>query len=211
MDGLLIDTEPLWRKAEIQVFASVGLHITEEDCLKTMGLRVDEAVGYWFERQPWTGKTVAEISDEILAQMVVLVRAEGKALPGVHDCLNFLQEKKIPLLLASSSPSRLIEVILEHLGIRERFEGVFSAEKEPYGKPHPGVFITAAEWKGSDPTKCLVFEDSFNGVLAAKAARMLCIAIPEEMTASDTRFTIADVCLKSMTEFTPELWAGLQQ
>jgi len=187
-----------------------GLHLSETDCLETMGLRIDEAVAYWYQKQPWSGRSISEVSDDILDAMVVLVRKEGKALPGVPEALDFLAAEGIPLLLASSTPMRLIEVIVKHLGIRERFEGIFSAENETYGKPHPGVFLTAAEWKGSDPTKCLVFEDSFNGVLAAKAARMPCIAIPEAILADDPRYVIADYQLKSMTEFGSDLWAEIQ-
>ena len=55
MDGLLIDSEPLWRRAEIEVFESVGLRLTEEDCEQTTGLRTDEIVGYWYDRRPWAG------------------------------------------------------------------------------------------------------------------------------------------------------------
>jgi sugar-phosphatase len=91
--------------------------------------------------------------------------------------------------------------VVDKLNIRDYFDLLYSAEFEPYGKPHPGIFITAAKKLGSDPKHCLVIEDSVNGVIAAKAARMLCVAVPEAEKQNDPKFSIADYQLKTLEEF----------
>ena len=69
MDGVMIDSEPLWRRAEVACLGDVGLELDESDCTQTTGLRIDEAVGYWYERQPWTGSSVQEVAEKIVARM----------------------------------------------------------------------------------------------------------------------------------------------
>jgi len=96
---------------------------------------------------------------------------------------------RVPVALASSSPYAVIEAALDRLGLTEAFRCVYSAEEEPYGKPHPGVYLTAARKLGVAPEACCAIEDSPNGVLAAKAAKMTCVAVPDRMMAGDPRFT----------------------
>ena len=105
------------------------------------------------------------------------------------------------MALASSSSMSLIEAVVDKLNIRMYFDVLWSAEFEPYGKPHPGIFLTTAAKLQVDPKECIVFEDSINGVISAKAARMKCIAIPEEATFNDPRFAIADSKLRSLKEY----------
>jgi sugar-phosphatase len=97
---------------------------------------------------------------------------------------------------------RLIEAVTNKLNIRNYFDVMWSAEFEPYGKPHPGIFLSTANKLQTTPENCLVFEDAINGVLAAKAAKMYCIAVPEEATYHDLRFAIADKKIKSLTQLT---------
>ena len=94
----------------------------------------------------------------------------------------------------------LLNAALEGLGLVGRFSHVISAEFEPYGKPHPGVYISAAKALGIAPDRCLALEDSVNGALAAKAAKMFCIAVPEPHNLADPRYAIADVKLTSLAE-----------
>jgi sugar-phosphatase len=112
----------------------------------------------------------------------------------------------LQLAVASSSPPRLIEASLARLGLRDHFTEIVSAESEPYGKPHPAVFLTTAARLGVAPTECLVFEDSLNGLVAAKAARMICVAVPERV---DPRFAFADLVLPSLEAFDDDALATL--
>ena len=196
MDGLLIDSEPLWRQAEIEVFRTVGLELTDEECKETTGLRIDEVVAFRHAQQPWSDPSRDAITARIVDRLIELVRERGEALPGAGDAIARCREAGLSLALASSSPRRIIDATLEKLGLA--FEIIASAEDDRYGKPHPSVFLRTAEMLGVPPTECLVFEDSVNGVIAAKAARMHVIAVPEH---PDARFAIADRVLGSLLDY----------
>lgn len=200
MDGLLIDSEPFWRKAEIKVFSSVGIKLTEDDCKKTTGFRFDEVVEYWYRRQPWQNKTKTQIHDEVLDEMEYAISHHALAMPGVHASLSFFKDRGKRMALTSSSAMRLIKATVKKLDIEDYFELLVSAEHETYGKPHPGVFIRTAETLHAHTDQCLVLEDSLNGVLAAKSARMKCIAVPDKDHFQDPRFSIADLKISSLEE-----------
>ena len=114
-----------------------------------------------------------------------------------------------PVALASSTPLALIHRALAHFSLDDAFVSVHSAEFEPYGKPHPGVFLTAAASLGIEPTRCLVFEDSAAGVLAGKAASMVVVAVPSRDDRAQPTFLIADLVLDSLVEL-DEDWLGAQ-
>lgn len=204
MDGILIDSEPLWRIAEVEGLAAAGVRITEKDAEETTGLRTDEVVEYWHARYPWTDPPRKEIEARIITRLIALVRERGEPKPGAYDALALL-EGRYPLAVASSSASEIIAAVLETMGIGRYFAVTQSAEHEPFGKPHPGVYIETAHRLGVEPWRCLAIEDSPNGVIAAKAARMRCIAVPDPVLADDRRFGAADLILPSLTEFGPDL------
>ena len=201
MDGVLIDSEPLWKIAEVEAFHKVGLDLTHTDCEETVGLRIDQVVEMWYERVGWKEKTVKEVEKDIVDILIREIRSQGKALPGVKDTLEQVKAKGLKIGLATSSYERIIEVVVDHLNIADYFHVTHSAEHEKYGKPHPDVFLHCAEQLGVDPTKCLVIEDSFNGLIAAKAARMKVIAVPEKSHQKDVRLNIADQVLDSLEHF----------
>lgn len=202
MDGLLIDSEPIWEEAEVLCFAKVGVPLTSEMTKRTMGLRVDEVVQYWFTRYPWKEITQKEVKTEIVEKVIELVKEKGIARKGVNELIAMLKRKNFPLAIASSSQTEIINAVLNKLGIGQEIEVIHSAEHEPFGKPHPVVYITAAEKLGVLPQDCLAFEDSPNGVLAAKAAKMKCVAVPDEKMKEDKRFFIADKVINSLLDFT---------
>jgi mannitol-1-/sugar-/sorbitol-6-/2-deoxyglucose-6-phosphatase len=200
MDGVLVNSEPLWRRAEIAAFGEVGATLTEDMCLETTGLRIDQVVEHW-QRRFGFGET--NVRQDILARVEALIRAEGQPLPGAREAVQNAA-RKYPIALASSSPYSIIDAVLACFGLRDLFSVIHSADEEPYGKPHPIVFLTTAAKLGVDPVDCLVIEDSLNGVIAAKAARMQCVAVPEEAHRSDPRFAIADRILCSLEELVLE-------
>ncbi len=211
MDGLLVDSEPLWRRAEQQVFPTVGIELTDAMCMQTMGTRLDEVVRYWYGLHPWTGPSQEEVAAQVMARVIDLVATEGEALPGVAAALERCARAGLAVALASSSPMRLIDAVVDRLGIRACFTCLQSAEHEPYGKPHPGVFLTTAARLGVDPTACLVLEDSLAGVLAGKAARMRVVAVPAREQYDDPRFAIADLRLPSLRALDDDALATLQR
>ena len=200
MDGLLIDSEPFWQQAEIEIFAKVGLNLTSKLCEQTMGLRIDEVVNYWYQRHPWEEPSQEEIAQQIVKRVVELIETQGVAKTGVYPLFECLEETNLPLALASSSDYVLIEAVIKRLNLQDKFTVMQSATAEKYGKPHPAVYLSTAEKLGVTATNCLALEDSFNGVLAAKAARMICFAIPEGYPQPDPRFVIADQMFPSLLE-----------
>lgn len=207
MDGLLINSEPFWKEVEIEVFKKVGVTLTVEKCEQTVGLRIDEVVQFWYEQFPWDNHSKAAIEREIVDRVIERVEQEGEALSGVYDVIEFFWNKKMPMAIASSSHLRLIEAVVNRLKLKGFFQVIHSAEFEPFGKPHPATFITTAQKLQVEPNKCLVFEDSLNGVIAGKAARMTTVAVPE---VTDPRFIIADKVLHSLTAFDEQLFEQLQ-
>lgn len=209
MDGLLVDSEPFWKIAEKEVFGALGLQLSDDLLRQVMGFRLSEVVEHWYHYQPWPNPNFKQTEADILDCMEAFMRKDAVALPGVIQSLEYVKEHKLACALASSSSMRLIEAIVDKLNIRSYFDLLYSAEFEAYGKPHPGIFLTAAQKLGSAQKHCLVLEDSVNGVIAAKAARMLCVAVPEPEKLNDPRFSIADYRLKSLEEF-PELLNNLR-
>lgn len=178
MDGLLIDSEPFWRAAEISVFQTLGIPFTEDMCRETVGMRIDEVVVYWNQKLELS-MNVATTSNAIIDELIKMVNHSGKPLPGVISTLDILLENNRKVALASSSSMRIIEAVVTKLGIKDYFRSIHSAEYEKYGKPHPAVFLTTAANLLEPPLNCIVYEDSRNGMRAGLAAQMKTILIPE--------------------------------
>lgn len=210
LDGLLIDSEPLWQVAETEVFATVGLALTSAMCDETRGLRVNEVVAHWHRRYPWSGASIDALTERIIGRVVAMLGERVTPLPGAIAAIELMRRRCRRVALASSSPTTLIRAALEALGVLHHFDAIASAEVEAHGKPHPAVYLTAAAAIGVEPARCVVLEDSLNGVLAAKAARMRCIAVPGEGDRRDPRFAIADVRLGSLAELDDATWSRLE-
>ncbi len=209
LDGLLVESEPLWRRAEAKVFGSLGLSLSETELAETTGIRLDEVVRIRYRKQAWSGLSLKEVENAILEELLVLIEREGSALPGVAETLAFFEQRGIPLGLASSSPLRVIEAQLRKIASESFFKVVCSAEFEAFGKPHPGVYLSTAEKLGIEPRLCLAFEDSLPGLIAAKAANMKAVAVPDREFAAHPGFGLADAVLTSLEEWNEGLWQSL--
>jgi sugar-phosphatase len=200
MDGVLTDSEPIWKVAMEDVFASVGCPLTREDFQKTVGLRIDEVVRYWFQVAPWENASAEMVEKMIIDRMVELLTAQATPLPGVIASLEFFKSNGFKIGLATSSYEVLINTILKTLGIEHYFDTVHSAEFELHGKPHPAVYLSAAKQLSVDPRKCLVVEDSLNGIISGKAARMTVICVPEKTHIKDPRLILADAEFEDLNQ-----------
>lgn len=209
MDGLLVDSEPFWQRAQVEVFSSLGVTISQQETLETMGLRIDHIVDLWFERQPWQGPSCQDVNTMITKRVEELVQEHKPMLPGVREAIQTCQDMGLTIALASSSPMSLINATLDALSLTEHFSALFSAEHLRYGKPHPEVYLNAAHDLGVDPLHCVAFEDSLNGLLAVKAARMKSIVVPQQQHSADLRWSIADKKLNSLLEVNKALIASL--
>ena len=205
MDGLLIDSEPLWDQAELDVFASLGVDITRRHELPdTLGLRIDQTVRMWFEALPWSGPDQADVTQRIIARALALVEETRPLLPGVEQALQLCQQQGLKIALASASPLFMLERVLEMFDLRKYFDAIASAEALPYSKPHPQVYLDAAAKLAVDPLNCVTLEDSFNGMIATKAARMRSIVVPAAEYANDARWALANVKLANLTQLKAE-------
>jgi mannitol-1-/sugar-/sorbitol-6-/2-deoxyglucose-6-phosphatase len=209
LDGLLINSEPLWQEAEILIFQLVKIRLTPELCCQTKGLRIDEVVEYWYQKAPWTNLSKQEVEASIVTKVIELIHLKGEPLAGVNHAISFVQQKQVKIALASSSSLKIIQAALQKLNLTDIFTQIYSAESEILGKPHPGVYLTTANKLNVTPSECLALEDSFNGVLAAKAAQMKCIAIPEPLEHGHHKFAIADKLLHSLEELNNDIWNSL--
>ena len=203
MDGTLVDSEPIWREAEIEIFAREGLHLTEDDCLRTQGLQPLDSVLYWYRQMPKTKLKAEDIAINWSTRVAELFTQKGTIKPGVLEVLQFITEREIPMAVGSSSPSRFIDAVVDKLDIRKHFKVIYSGDFERYGKPHPGIYISTAKRLKAEPEFCVAFEDSFNGMIAAKAARTKLVAYLDDGRINDTKYDFADLKLESFYNFGP--------
>ncbi|MEN9971919.1 MAG: hypothetical protein RIS20_266 [Bacteroidota bacterium] len=205
MDGVLIDSEPLWKIAMEEVFHSLGSTLTKADFQKTVGLRIDEVVHFWNKHENWGVENEQDVEEAIIVKMIELISKNASPLPGVIETLEYLKKAGLKIGLGTSSSSRLIQVVLSELNIAHFFNFTHSAETEAFGKPHPAVYLTVAEQLNVSPNNCLVIEDSFNGVIAGLAAKMKVICIPEKTHFPNPRLSVADFHFETMNEFLLEI------
>jgi len=201
MDGLLIDSEPLWNEAAIEVFATFGATLTDELCNTTTGLRTREFIQWWFAYFNINHIDTQTAENLIFDSILQKVEAKGTIMPGVHHIINFFHNKSFKIGIATSSPQSLIDLVVRLTGISPYIHATSSAEDLPYGKPHPQVYLDCAQKLKANPTNCLAFEDSFNGMIAAKAARMKCVVVPHGSVQKDDKWGAADLKLSSLQNF----------
>ena len=205
MDGLLLDTEPLWGVSMLRVAKKHKIPITHERFKDTTGLRIYEVTDHWAIHFPWEGKTAREVADEILDDIIASSKESAGVLKGVENSLKLLKKHNYKVGLASSSPKHMIDALVDHFDLTKYFDVITSADAVSLGKPHPAVFLNCAAELGSRPNECLVLEDSVNGMIAGKAARMKVIVVPDELHFDDPRFSLADGKLRSLEDFDLEV------
>ena len=201
IDGLLVDSEPLWNEAAAETFSLYGVNLTEAQYRTTTGLRTKEFVQWWFAHYNIGSEEFARAEKKIVQLVLDKIERKGKILPGVPYIFDFFSKKNFKIGLATSSPPALIELVVSMAGIQDYLHATSSAEELVFGKPHPQVYLNCAEALHVKPVECICFEDSFNGLLSAKAARMQCVIVPHPSQAKDERWGAADLKLSSLQNF----------
>lgn len=209
MDGVIVDSEPFWRQAKINAVARFGGSITEQQTYQSSGLRIDEIAEHWIRHCDLDPACKQPLCDAILDEVIKQIKSKGKLLPGVRESLQWLATTDLKVGLASSSPSRLIAAVLDIFDLKKHFSVQLSAEHLEYGKPHPQVYLQAASQLNVAPHHCLAIEDSVNGLLAAKAAKMTGVCVPEPGQENNPSFGIADYKLTSLNEFISPVFSEL--
>ena len=178
MDGLLIDSEPLWTVAETELFERLG-PVPWSDAAKAacMGHRLDTAVPLMLA-YAGSDAPVGEVAASLLDRMVELFAESLPVRPGAVELLDELRDREVPLALVSSSYRVLVDAALAVLGA-DRFMVTVAGDEVLAAKPDPEPYVTAAAALGADRRRCVVVEDSRAGVESALAAGMACVAVPE--------------------------------
>lgn len=201
MDGLLIDSEPLWEEAAAEVLQEHNIRLTTGQFHDTRGLRTEEWIIHWFHHFKIGPEQIRPAIEDTIQKAIEKIGERGVAMPGVKEVLNLFRDYKFKIGLATSSPRAVIEVVTKKLNIRDYFQTLTSAQFLNYGKPHPEVYLVCATELNSVPAKCICFEDSFNGMIAAKAARMKCVVVPDKVLQNKPQWNAADLQLGSLANF----------
>jgi HAD superfamily hydrolase (TIGR01509 family) len=208
MDGLLVDSEPVWDRARVSMAHKAGKTWTPDDHKATMGVSTAEWVAFMIRRLELTiSPDVVEA--EIIDQMVSLYKKRIPFLKGAIEAVH-LVAKRYPLGLASGSPRRLINTVTSHPDLKNRFQVIISSDQVAQGKPAPDVYLAVAEALGAAHGRCVCLEDSGNGILAGKNAGMKVIAVPDaRFPPADEVLGQADLVLDSLSQLRLELIESL--
>ncbi|MBX2935044.1 MAG: hexitol phosphatase HxpB [Ferruginibacter sp.] len=209
MDGLLIDSEPLWKEAADELLLNYGFRLTKQQYSLTTGLRTKEFLEFWFTHFNIPLTQINTDEEIVVKKVIELVKLKGRIMPGVPYIFNFFKQLNFKIGLASSSPSELIDVVVEKLNIGAYLQVTTSASNLAFGKPHPEVYLNCAKELGVLPAQCICFEDSYNGMIAVKAAKMKCIIIPNFEDYKKTVWDTADLKISTLHNFNELLLAGL--
>lgn len=208
MDGILTDTETLWDEVRRGLARAHGVPWPPEATRAMMGMSTPEWSGYLATEVGVRG-TAPEIAERTIEQMATRYREHLPTMPGAVAAVERLAARW-PLALASSSPRRLIDTVLDTLGITGLFRASVSTEEVAAGKPAPDGFLRACELLGVAPQKTVAIEDSSNGIRSAAAAGMRVVAVPHEaFPPAPDALALATVTVSSLDEVTVDLVAGL--
>ncbi|NQU54220.1 MAG: HAD family phosphatase [Bacteroidetes bacterium] len=200
MDGVLVDSEPHHVIIEKKIFAKLGLNITDEEHSTYMGKATDlmwkEIIhdkNLSFNSADLVKQTVEESKIHFAAQTDLV------AMSGLVQLLEILTQKGIPMAVASSSGQAIIDILLEKIGVKKYFKHTVSSELVGGSKPEPDIFLHTAKLLEVKPEECLVIEDSTNGIRAAKAANMFCVAYNGGSAGMQNQ-SLADVQIEDYSE-----------
>jgi beta-phosphoglucomutase len=177
MDGVLVDTEPLHVQNEKQMFRKLGLDISDQEHAGYMGTATD-VMWEQIVRERKLPFEISELTKQTIQQEIPFFESMDKIdpMPGLVNLLEKMKQEGIPMAVASSSDAVIISIILDKSGLGKYFLHALSSGEIGRSKPEPDIFLHVANMLGVAPENCIVFEDSKNGIKAAKAAGMYCIA-----------------------------------
>ena len=203
MDGVIIDSEKYWKLAEYEIFTSLGVKITDEYSEMTKSMTTSEVTKFWYDKYPWKNIDLEVVEQMVISRVIELIENENCKINGVKPFIEKLKTKRYKIGLATNSPNRIISVVLNKLDILHLFDSILSAEFEKKGKPDSAIYYRAAEKLCTKPEDCIVIEDSYTGMLAAKNAGMTVVAFTNGNKEID--FEIADYKIDSFEETEIEL------
>ena len=199
LDGVLLDSETLYRKINFELFEDLGAEITNEEYNSFIGISGEKMWDY-IKAKGDLHQSIPELRAlERERKFEGLTQNELISNKGLLELLDKLKSLDIPCAIASSGLMKNIKLILSKLNVEAYFSYIVSGEMPERGKPAPDIFLLAAEYFGVDSKDCIVMEDSRNGTLAAKAAEMKCIGYINPGS-GDQDLSKADIVVESLTD-----------
>ena len=199
MDGLLVDSEPVWHEVEIELIEAAGYAYSDKVREIGVGMRVDEFAAVLRQHFPRLGDSPAAIGEALMGRMLQMDGQRIKARPGADEFVTFAAENDIPRAIASSSSQAIIEHFVHLRGWQDLIPMRYSAEFMARGKPAPDIYLHAAEQLGIEPSRCLALEDSRAGTIAAITAGMTCFTVPD----------LSHSALDDFADINPHVFASL--
>jgi HAD superfamily hydrolase (TIGR01509 family) len=208
LDGVLIDSEPVWERVRRELVAERGGHWAPDAQRKLMGMSTPEWARYLSE-DLGVGLPPAEVATLVIDRMAASYREHLPLLPGAVEAVHRLAARW-PLGLASSAPAVLIETVLQSSDLRPYFRVTMSTEQVPHGKPAPDIYLAVTARLGCSPADCAAIEDSSNGLRSATAAGLRVIAVPQPQHPPDPDALVAvSLVLPSLAELTTNAVSAL--
>jgi HAD superfamily hydrolase (TIGR01509 family) len=203
LDGVLIDSEPVWEQVRRGLVAERGGQWASDAQQKLMGMSTPEWARYLSE-DLGVGLPPGEVAELVTDRMAASYREHLPLLPGAVEAVRRLAARW-PLGLASSAPAALIGTVLQSASLRPDFQVTMSTEQVPRGKPAPDIYLAVAERLGVTPASCAAVEDSSNGLRSAAAAGLRVIAIPRPQYPPDPdALAGTSLVLPDLDALTPE-------
>jgi HAD superfamily hydrolase (TIGR01509 family) len=199
MDGLLLDTEVVWQRSEEELFRRHGEVFSMEDKLAVIGTSADHTAAYFARRLGQPPDRGPALVDELMAAMQEELRLQVAGRPGAIELVDRLRGRT-RLGLASNSPRRLVDAALATARLTDAFDAIVTSDDAAF-KPAPDIYLLACERLGVAPEEALALEDSASGVVAAKAAGLTCIAVPQF---AEIDVSAADRVIDSLEELLAE-------
>ena len=206
MDGVIIDSEPIHQQLEVEMFFDLGLSISEEEHSSYVGT---SAIDMWtlIREKHVLSKTPEDLL--LYGRKRYWQALEKGKVPLVHGALELidtLHRAGFMIQVASSATRPTVDKVLEYFKLGDYFKHRIGGNEVRLSKPHPEIFLRAAEQSGSHPGQCLVIEDSANGVKAAKAAGMVCIGYANPNSETQTQdLSAADLVVDALHKIDLEL------
>ncbi len=204
MDGVLVDSYEAHFQSWLRLAAERGFEFTREQFLTTFGRVSREVVVECGMLDQPTPERVAEIDDAKESHFRAILSEDFQAMEGAHELIEALAAEGVPLAVGSSGPPENVNLVIDSLDKREHFRAVITAADVSQGKPHPEVFLKAAQKLRTDPAHCVVIEDAEAGIAAAHAAGMACIALVSPGHTAE-ELSAAELTVHSLSEITPQI------
>ena len=207
MDGLMFDTERIWATLWKPALATLGLPYKEGLDAAARGSAGDSMRAV-LRRFYGPDCDTDAIMDALHAQAETAFQAPPPKKPGLDELLAWLDEQHIPMAVASSSRMHIIQRNLDNRGLTHYFKTLASGQQVTHSKPDPEIFLLAAQQLGVEPARCLVLEDSYNGVRAGAAGGFVTVMVPDLLPADDEMRSLYTAECKSLTEVLERLKAN---